>query len=146
MSNNFESDKDFGEEAQKRFVKTLISKGFIVDFMAEGDFPDYDIKLTNGKTYEIKADRKAEETGNIFLETSYRGEASGLAYTKADFFVVISENFALIAKTMDVLRFVVSKPMLCRAIYGAGDDGNSVGFLVKEDLYKPKNLQVFELV
>ena len=146
MMNNFEDDKSFGEEVQRRFAKTLVNKGFIIDFMAEGDFPDWDIKLTNGKTYEIKADRKAQETGNLFIETSFKGDCSGLTGTRADYFVIIVNDFALIARTEDVMRFILSHPYTCRAVYGSGDDGNSVGFLVKETFYKPKNLQVFELV
>lgn len=146
MTNSFQNDLSFGEDEQRKFAKLLISKGFVVEYMAEGKFPDYDIKLTNGKTFEIKSDRKSKDTGNLFIETSYRGEPSGLAYTKADFFVIISGNFALIAKTVDVMRFILSKPSLCRPVYGSGDDGNSVGFLVKEDQYKPKNLQSFEFV
>ena len=146
MMNNFEEDKNFGEEAQRRFAKTLVSKGFIIDFMAEGDFPDWDIKLTNGKTFEIKTDRRALDTGNLFIETSYKGEYSGLAKTKADYFVIIVGNFALVAKTEDVMRFLLSHPLISKPIYGVGDDGNSTGFLIKEFFFKPKNLQTFELV
>lgn len=146
MMNNFYGDLAFGEEMQRRFAKTLINKGFVVEYMAEGNFPDYDIKLTNGKTFEIKADRKTKETGNIFIETRYKDEHSGLASTKADYFVVIVENFALVAKTLDVMRFLLASPTKCRPVYGAGDDGNAVGFLVKESDYKPKNMQTFELI
>lgn len=145
MMNNFSSDLEYGVQMERKFAKLLTEKGFTIEHMSEGCFPDWDIMVQGGRTYEIKADRKFLETGNVFIETKYKGSPSGLSATKADYFVVIMDNFSHTAKTDEVMRFILSNPQLCRPVYGAGDDGNAVGFLIKGDSYKPKNMQVFEL-
>lgn len=145
MTNNFSSDLEYGVQMERRFAKLLIEKGYAIEHMSEGCFPDWDIMVQGGKTFEIKSDRKFLETGNVFIETKYKGNQSGLSATKATYFVVVMDNFAHTAKTDDVMRFILSNPQLCRPAYGAGDDGNSVGFIVNGDSYKPKNMQVFEL-
>jgi len=143
--NSFADDLDYGVRNERRFAKLLVEKGYVIEHMAEGCFPDWDIMVQGGKTFEVKSDRKFLETGNIFIETKYKGYPSGLAETKATYFTVVMGNFAHTAKTDDVMRFVLSNPSICRATYGAGDEGNSVGFVIKGDSYKPKNMQVFEL-
>lgn len=145
MVNNFGGDLSYGQEAERRFAKLLTSKGYVIEHIADGVFPDWDIMVQGGKTFEVKADRKSEETGNFFIETTYRGNPSGLAATKAYYFTIISRGFSHTAKTEDVIRFLLSNPAKWKFIYGSGDDGNSVGILIKESLYKPKNMQVFEL-
>lgn len=143
--NNFGGDLEYGVKMERRFAKLLVEKGYVIEHMSEGCFPGWDIMVQGGKTFEIKADRKFLETGNIFIESKYKGELSGLTGTEATYFTVVMGNFAHTAKTIDVMRFVLSNPHICKPVYGAGDDGNSVGFLIKGDNYKPKNMQVFEL-
>lgn len=140
----FEDDKNFGEEMQKEFCKILIRRGYEIAHVAEGNFPDWDIQITSGKTFEVKADKKTGETGNIFIETRYRGEPSGICATKADYFVVIASNFAHIALSEDVRRFLLFSEDKAY-IRKAGDNGMSSGYIIKSELYKPKNMRLYEI-
>lgn len=126
----FSDDKVYGEEMQKAFCKLLIREGYEIAHVAEDNFPDWDIQTTTGKTYEVKADRKTGDTGNIFIETKYKGHPSGLCATNADYFVVITRGWAHISSTKEALRFVLGHENKY-FIKNAGDDKQSQGYLIK---------------
>lgn len=140
----FLTDKQYGEEMQKAFCKLLVKEGYAIQHIAVDEFPDWDIQITTGKTFEVKTDRKAKETGNIFIETGYRGMPSGLSRTNADYFVIIVANFAHVSSVEDTMRFVLHYPRKT-FIQRAGDDGLSQGYLIKENEYKPKNMRLYEI-
>lgn len=140
----FQNDKEYGEKMQKAFCKLLIKEGYAIQHIAEDKFPDWDIQITTGKTFEVKADRKARKTGNIFIETGYRGMPSGLSRTNADYFVIIIDNFAHVSTVEDTMRFVLHHPRKT-FIQKAGDDGLSQGYLINEGEYKPKNMRLYEI-
>lgn len=64
--------------------------------------------LTQGKTVEVKRDRKWWSTGNIYIETecwyntSESWEASGLAVTKADYWAFVLESGVIFVPTNHV--------------------------------------------
>ena len=112
----------------------------------QGKFKDYDADLSLGKrgeletlgilsgTLEVKTDRLAYRSGNLFVEYECRGKASGLAATTADWwaFNILDDTGAikcvLLVKT-DRLKAE------CRAIYSAkktngGDDNAAKGVLL----------------
>jgi hypothetical protein len=53
----------------------------------------YDFKTSDLVKYEVKADFKSPETGNIFVEFEDWGHPSGIAITTADFHVFKSVEF-----------------------------------------------------
>ena len=64
------------------------------------DNSDYDIRDSNGVTYEVKADVKALKTGNFFVEYASHNETrlSGLSVTKANYHVLTDTiNYYLIS-------------------------------------------------
>jgi hypothetical protein len=52
----------------------------------------YDFMLSNGDAYEIKFDRLACKTNNIFVEVIQFNKNSGLLTTKAKYYVFVIEN------------------------------------------------------
>ena len=64
--------------------------------------------LTQGKTVEVKRDRKWWSTGNIYIETecwyntSESWEASGLTVTKADYWAFVLESGVIFVPTNHV--------------------------------------------
>ena len=48
----------------------------------------YDIKL-NKRTFEVKADIKAVQTGNIFIEYMNNNKLSGISITEAKYYLII---------------------------------------------------------
>ena len=86
-------DLAFGQHWE-RIAQQLLPVGEEVVEMPSGKFPDWDFRTT-ARTYEVKADRRAAETGNFFVEFECSGRGSGVATTKADMwnlFLVRSEE------------------------------------------------------
>lgn len=70
--------------------------------------------LTNGKTVEVKRDRKWHVTGNIYIEiecwyvASQSWEASGLMVTKADYWAFVLEKGVVMVPT-DHVHYAIQK-------------------------------------
>lgn len=108
------------------------------------DFRDGKIankKLENilrGTTVEVKYDRRAHKTGNIFIELSCRGKPSpsGLFNTPDTWFAIIIANYGLVVlRRTEVLRTVVKTltfqgKLVAENVEG-GDDNASIGHLIK---------------
>lgn len=68
--------------------------------------------LTNGKTVEVKRDRRWHQTNNVYIEVecwyvaSQSWEPSGLSVTKADYWAFVLEEGVVMVPT-DYVRFVV---------------------------------------
>ena len=88
----FDLDLEFGVEGEN-FVKEL---------------------LTDGKTVEVKRDRRWIETGNLYIETQCFFTAneqwglSGLSVTKAKYWAFVLEDSIYIVPT-DALRYAVKE-------------------------------------
>lgn len=82
----FMSDLILGQYYEDEYIKKRKFKD--VYHPKDKAFKDYDLKnKITGKTYEIKADRKAKGTGNLFVEFEFKGEDSGINATKADYWI-----------------------------------------------------------
>lgn len=79
------------KEAEKVFMKYLIDYPWMVSVeFSRWKCKDYDIKLTTKDkeiTYEVKSDRRSEETGNCCIEYKYKWNASWIFASKADYIV-----------------------------------------------------------
>ncbi len=100
---NFQRDLEQSENMVKEVAQYLKayfqeSSGYII---SEGYNPYFDIFcFIKGKsaTFEVKDDRMASKTGNVAIEYESRGFPSGIANTKADYWVFrIDNKFYLIA-------------------------------------------------
>jgi hypothetical protein len=108
-SNSFYYDLDFGEKAED-WVKEIFS---------------------NGGKVEVKFDRMAHLTGNLFVEVYSRGKASGISTTKANYWIFLIEekSYALIVNTEKLKE-------LCRIVYQTdglvkgGDNNTFDGVLI----------------
>jgi hypothetical protein len=52
----------------------------------------YDFMLSNNDKYEVKFDRLAHKTNNIFIEVIQFGKNSGLLVTEAKYYVLVIQN------------------------------------------------------
>jgi hypothetical protein len=92
IKSSFDLDFSFGREGEK-LVEQL---------------------LTNGKTVEVKRDRKWHSTGNIYIEVecwyvaSQSWEPSGLMVTKADYWALVLEKGVIMVPT-DHVHYAVQK-------------------------------------
>lgn len=93
---SFISDLAIGEACQLEFAKLLLDTEKVVGLeIAQWKFKIRDVKITTPeweKTYEIKKDLKAPETGNYVIETRCSWKASGIYASKADYIVYNVKN------------------------------------------------------
>ncbi len=68
--------------------------------------------VLNGKTVEVKRDRRWHETGNLYIEvecwynSTQSWQASGIAVTEADYWAFVLEESVLMIPTINVIRAI----------------------------------------
>ncbi len=62
----------------------------------------YDFKTSDGKTYEVKADRKSTQTGNFFIEYEGNNKPTGISITKAKTHILTDEAFFYVIRTRKI--------------------------------------------
>jgi hypothetical protein len=79
----FLRNRQRGKTGQQLLTDILSAWNLEPELVADGYFPDYDIKINTGITIEVKTDYKAHLTGNICLELEAlnHSKADILAYT-----------------------------------------------------------------
>jgi len=93
--------------------------------------------LLRGKTVEVKRDYIAARTGNLFVEFSSRGKASGLATTRADFWAFILDGERVIIVPTQFLQLRARQAYREGRTASGGDSNTSEGVLVRvEELVK----------
>lgn len=112
-SNSFYYDLDFGEKGE--------------DWLNE--------LFKDGTKVEVKTDRMAHETGNVYVEVYSRGKASGISTTKANYWIFIIEkkDYSLLVsvqKLRDICRVMFQINGLTRG----GDSNTSSGILIPINL------------
>ena len=83
----FQDDLTYGELVEREFIDLLFKELEVKSFKVAGYHAAYDIVADDGTKYEIKADRKALLTGNVFVEVECNEHPSGLFITEADYMV-----------------------------------------------------------
>jgi hypothetical protein len=87
--------------------------------------------LLRGKTVEVKRDYIAARTGNLFVEFSSRGKASGLATTRADFWAFILDGERVIIVPTQFLQLRARQAYKEGRTVRGGDSNTSEGVLVR---------------
>jgi hypothetical protein len=91
-------------------------------------------ELVTNKKIEVKSDRKAESTGNVYIEYFSRGKLSGIATSQSDFYVYkVAEDEAIIISTSKLkkkLNQLVLEGKAKKDVKG-GDNNTSLGVLCK---------------
>lgn len=120
---SFEDDLKSSEIDERNFIirflqwknenKDTKSRIIGIQFSEDVRFTDYDVKIIsvlNGKkketTFEIKHDKKVQETWNIAFELQYKGNDSWVIATKADYIIYIVEWKFYKCKPKDLLEFL----------------------------------------
>jgi hypothetical protein len=100
-----------------------------------GYLKEYDIASHSGDCFiECKLDTKSLSSGNVAIEYTYRGEASGIASTSADYFVfVVPEGKSLIGYEVDT-RNLRDALKGCPLVRGGDDSASTMKLLPLERL------------
>ena len=85
---NFTKDLAEGEDFQDKVLKS-IQKKYPKAHVIEGYHKEFDILIPEiDESVEAKYDRRCDETHNYFIEYSFNGKPSGIAVTKADWYII----------------------------------------------------------
>lgn len=86
--------------------------------------------MLGGDKVEVKSDRLARKTGNVFVEFESRGKESGIITTTADWWVIeLGEDVFIIMPTSR-LREITNNKLKSRGYVRGGDGGTSKGVLI----------------
>ena len=95
----FLKDLKKGEDVEKRLVEYL-KKKYPKSYKIQGENKDYDIVIPEKKkTIEVKNDIGSADTPNYFIEFSCNHKKSGIAATKADYWIIYDEVDVIWIKT-----------------------------------------------
>ena len=139
---NYDFDKDLpiAQKTEKQITEFLVSKG--LEFIEDCDDNRYDVKMrfTQGDeskevTIEIKEDFTCERTGNIGVEIESWGRPSGIATSKADFYLYKvhepnGRKGIYMIKTSE-LKAMIKQRLWHREVIGGDPGSNSRNFLFR---------------
>lgn len=100
---------------------------------------EYDVGITNQDDedvlFEVKADRRTKDTGNIAIEFRCRGKDSGITTTRADYWVYFIDGTerCLLIPT-DKLKEAIDQKKWSRTVRG-GDGFAAEMYLFKESVF-----------
>jgi hypothetical protein len=146
---DFKKDLKLGNDGEDVVIQFLQSKGCIYD--SSNNDNQYDIKMYKDNvmtSYEVKTDVKCAplfDTGNIFIEFESRNKPSGIATSKAKWFVTyfLYLNELWFIKTNKLKKLIEENDF--QIFYDAGDVGSAThGYLIKRKDFK-KYFNVYKL-
>jgi hypothetical protein len=121
------------------------SSSFTYDLSVGEVAEDWVNEIFNGKQFiEVKTDRLAHKTGNIFIEYECRNKPSGIATTTATYWIYkIDKSEVAIIVSVDRLKEICRVAYLNNKKCNGGDDNLSKGVLVPiRDIFNITNLKV----
>lgn len=135
-------------QTTEREIANIIAKtynGKIIEYRHDNQ---YDIKaVINGKafTFEVKEDFSCARTGNVGVEFECRGFASGIAVSKADFYIYKIHTYnstkVFIFKTAAIKRMIANNEYF-RIVNGGDVGSNSMNYLFKYDVFTSHGKQI----
>jgi hypothetical protein len=136
-STRFLNDRERGREGQHFVAEMLRFWNLEVEEVKDGMFPDYDLKLANGKTIEVKADFMANKTGNLALELE------ALDHSKADLLAIyVKPPVTVYFKELDEVRkFAHSWHKKVRG----GEFGNEIALVPRSIFLDRMKPQIFSV-
>lgn len=125
----------------RELFDTVSPKGRMTKFdidLSYGKEREHSFASMLGSKIEVKSDRQARKTGNVYVEYESRGKPGGIEATDADFWAQEVDDDVFIVMPVERLRKIVNRRL---DKYGAtlgGDGKTSKGALVRvTELVKP---------
>ena len=119
----------------RKKVQLTICEYYKHKYYVENDTYEYDFKLSNGKTYQIKYNSLTNGYNTIFLETMAFGKPSGINKTKANYYIfVINYKDGLLflkIKTKNLIK-IIKKSLFSRYF----KDDKKQGYVIQIDVVK----------
>ena len=146
LNKKFNKDLKFGNNGEKIVAMYMAINGMTIVNDESTDSKDYDIVMYSPKAnknlyMEIKTDNYVndnKDTGNIAIETRYRGKPSGISVTKSDWWVYympdISVNNLWMMECDKLKRFIKENIKDLKVVKG-GDNNWSELILIPRKKY-----------
>lgn len=134
----FNKDLEDGHRAEEE-VLTKLAAYFHVkkEDIKRYDNKDFDLKISSLRlSFEVKNDLMAAQTGNIAIEYESRGKPSGLASSKADFWVYKFAGSLWVVPTKLLRKKLFGEKRYYRKVTGGDKGSNTKMFLVKTKAFK----------
>jgi len=122
----------FEKKAQLKIVEYYKNKYFIEH---ENDTYEYDFKLSNEKTYEVKYCSLSNGYNTIFLETVAFGKPSGINKTKANYYIFVincKDGLLFLKIKVKNLIKIITKNLYCKYF----KDIKNEGYVIDIDIIK----------
>ena len=137
---NYNQDKPIADQTEKQVAEILRAtyNAIILDF---GHTNAYDIRArVNGKvfTFEIKEDFTCERTGNVGIEFECRGKPSGIAVSKADFYIYkvhTKQGIKIFIFKTKQLKGMIAENKYSRVVNGGDVGSGSMNYLFTYDTF-----------
>jgi len=85
--------------------------------------------ILNGKRIEVKSDKRAHRTGQVFVEYESRGKRSGIATTQADYYCFEVQGIFILV-SVPTLKIIARKYIGTERDVRGGDNNTSKGILL----------------
>jgi hypothetical protein len=137
---DFRTDLPIAEKTEHE-IANLLREHYNAVILSYCHNNKYDILAKiNGKnfTFEVKEDFTCERTGNVGVEYSSWGRMSGIATSKADFYIYKIHTHAgvrvFIFKTKTI-KDMIERKEYSRVVNGGDKGSNSMNFLFAYDVF-----------
>ena len=140
---DFTIDLPIAQKTERQVAQFLCDKAGM-KFVSECDDNKYDLLMEtkDGRplTFEVKEDFSCERTGNVGVEYSCRGKASGIEVSQADAYLYkvhepSGKNGLYVIATKN-LKKMISDEKYFRIVNGGDPGSNSMNYLFKLDIIK----------
>lgn len=103
----FTKDLEYGKDVEHQILKRIQVK-YPLAFMIEGKHKAYDIFIPEiSQGIEVKSDRQAEDTRNIFIEIECNFTRSGILTTTAEWYVYQTTKRVFMIRTNDLKAYLI---------------------------------------
>jgi len=131
---DWKEDLKKGQKVEDEFIEVLKYLDNSA-YRKRGYCREYDIVMpSSNKLFEVKYDDYSKYSSNWCFEYKFRGEASGLAVTKADYFVMVDDNDYWIFRTDDLKAFIRNNWDCFRKTKGGNNNDVNMVLVKKSDL------------
>ena len=126
-------------QATEKMIGALLESKYVCKVLRYNDDNQYDLLVEVKKGYviaiEVKEDSMCQKTGNVGLEFECRGKPSGIAVSKADWYIYVvhAPDFKtkIFLISTNRLKEMIAKRLYFRVVDGGDPGSHSMNYLFK---------------
>ena len=139
---NFDEDLPIAKVTERE-VANILETTFNATILGYGNTNTWDIhaRMSNGgeRFFEVKEDFSCEKTGNVGLEFECRGKPSGIAVSKADYYIykIHTKYWGIryLLHSTQALKNMIEHRLYFRIVNGGDKGSNTMNYLFKYEIF-----------